>query len=55
MRAISDWTLRESARAKTRVIVERILKKHGYPPNLQDQAVQTVLAQAEKLCAEVVG
>ena len=46
-----DWTLRESARAKIRVIVKRILKKHGYPPDLQDEAVKTVLAQAELLSA----
>jgi type I restriction enzyme R subunit len=47
-----DWTLRESARAKIRVIVKRILKKHGYPPDLQEEAVKTVLMQAELLCAE---
>ena len=49
-----DWTLRESARAKIKVMVKRILKKHGYPPDLQDEAVKTVLAQAELLCAEWV-
>ena len=48
-----DWTLRESARAKIRVLVKRILNKYGYPPDLQDEAVKTVLAQAELLCAEV--
>lgn len=47
-----DWTLRESARAKIRVMVKRILKKHGYPPDLQDEAVKTVLMQAELLCAD---
>ena len=46
-----DWTLRESARAKIKVMVKRILKKYGYPPDLQDEAVKTVLAQAELLCA----
>ena len=51
--ATIDWTLRESARAKIRVIVKRILNKYGYPPDLQDQAVQIVLQQAELLCAEV--
>ena len=51
--ATIDWTLRESARAKIRVIVKRILNKYGYPPDLQDLAVQTVLQQAELLCAEV--
>jgi type I restriction enzyme R subunit len=47
-----DWTVRESARAKIRVLVKRILKKHGYPPDLQEEAVKTVLLQAELLGAE---
>ena len=47
-----DWTFRESARAKIKVLVKRILKKHGYPPDLQDEATQTVLAQAELLCED---
>lgn len=47
-----DWTLRESAQAKIRVMVKRILNRFGYPPDLQDAAVQTVLAQAKLLCAE---
>jgi type I restriction enzyme R subunit len=47
-----DWTLREGARAKIRVLVKRILNKYGYPPDLQDAAVKTVLAQAEMLCHE---
>ncbi|MFN3612484.1 type I restriction endonuclease subunit R [Tepidimonas sp.] len=42
-----DWAHRESARARLRVLVKRILRKYGYPPDLQDAAVQTVLAQAE--------
>ena len=49
-----DWALRESARAKIKLMVKRILKKHGYPPDLQEEAVKTVLAQAELLCAEWV-
>jgi type I restriction enzyme R subunit len=49
-----DWTLREGARAKIKVMVKRILNKHGYPPDLQEEAVKTVLAQAELLCAEWV-
>lgn len=44
-----DWHHRESARARMRVLVKRILKKFGYPPDLSDEAVQTVLAQAEIL------
>jgi len=49
-----DWTLRESARARIRVMVKRILKKYGYPPDLQDEATKTVLAQAELLSANWV-
>jgi type I restriction enzyme R subunit len=47
-----DWTLRESARARIRVIVKRILNSYGYPPDLQEEAVKTVLQQAELLCAD---
>ncbi len=46
-----DWTLREGARARIRVMVKRILNKYGYPPDLQDEAVKTVLMQAELLSA----
>lgn len=46
-----DWAQRESARARIRVLVKRILRKYGYPPDLQDAAVQTVLQQAEVLSA----
>lgn len=42
-----DWHHRESARARMRILVKRILKRFGYPPDLADEAVQTVLAQAE--------
>jgi hypothetical protein len=44
-----DWAQREPARARIRVLVKRILRKYGYPPDLQDAAVQTVLQQAEVL------
>ncbi len=47
-----DWTLRESAQARMRVLVKRVLNKFGYPPDLQDAAVQEVLAQAARLCAD---
>ncbi len=47
-----DWTVRESARAKIKFLVKRILRKHGYPPDLEDEATKTVLAQAELLCAD---
>ncbi len=49
-----DWTLRESARARIKVMVKRILNFHGYPPDLHEEAVKTVLAQAELLCADWV-
>jgi type I restriction enzyme R subunit len=44
-----DWTQRESVQAKLRVIVKRILKKYGYPPDKQEKATRTVLEQAEVL------
>ena len=44
-----DWTLKEGVRAKLRVIVKRILRKHGYPPDKQELATSTVLQQAEVL------
>ena len=47
-----DWTRREGARAMIRREVKRILNKHGFPPDLQDEAVKTVLDQAERLCAD---
>ena len=44
-----DWTLRENVRAQLRVLVRRILRKHGYPPDKQEKATRTVLEQAEVL------
>ncbi len=44
-----DWTLRENVRANLRRLVKRILRKHGYPPDKQEKATQTVLEQAEVL------
>jgi type I restriction enzyme R subunit len=44
-----DWTVRENVRAQLRVIVKRILRKHGYPPDKQEKATRTVLEQAEVL------
>jgi type I restriction enzyme R subunit len=44
-----DWTIRENVRAQLRVLVKRILRKHGYPPDKQENATQTVLEQAEVL------
>ena len=47
-----DWTMRESVRAQLRVLVKRILRKHGYPPDKQEPATQTVLEQAALLSGE---
>ena len=44
-----DWTVKESVRAKLRTMVKRILRKHGYPPDKQEKATQTVLEQAALL------
>ena len=44
-----DWTLREDVRARLRVLVKRILRRYGYPPDKQKKATQTVLEQAEVL------
>jgi hypothetical protein len=44
-----DWTLRENVRAQLRVLVKRILRKYGYPPDKQEKATQTVLEQAALL------
>ena len=44
-----DWTMRESVRAQLRVLVKRILRKYGYPPDKQEKATKTVLEQAEVL------
>jgi len=48
--ATIDWNLRESARAKMRVMVKRLLRKYGYPPDKREHATQLVLAQAEVVC-----
>jgi type I restriction enzyme R subunit len=47
-----DWTLRENVRAELRVLVKRILRKYGYPPDKQEKATQTVLEQAALLSAQ---
>ncbi len=49
-----DWTLRENFLAQLRVLVKRIFRKYGYPPDKQEQATKTVLEQAEALCLEWV-
>ena len=47
-----DWTLRENVRAQLRVLVKRILRKHGYPPDKQEKATLTVMEQAALLSEE---
>ncbi|MBX5463364.1 MAG: type I restriction endonuclease subunit R [Steroidobacteraceae bacterium] len=47
-----DWTMRENVRAQLRVLVKRILRKYGYPPDKQEKATQLVLEQAETLSQE---
>ena len=44
-----DWTIRDNVRAHLRILVKRILRKYGYPPDKQERATQTVLEQAEAL------
>ena len=51
--ATIDWTVKESVKAKMRVMVKRILTKYKYPPDMQPKAVVTILEQAEILCAEI--
>lgn len=49
-----DWTIRESARSKLKVIVKRTLRQYGYPPDMQELATETVLKQAELIANEIV-
>ena len=51
--ATVDWHKREAARAKMRILVKRILRHHGYPPDLSEEAVKIVLEQAEVLLAGI--
>ncbi len=50
-----DWTVKESVRARLRILVKRILLKHGYPPDKQEKATQTVLDQAQVICKDWAG
>ena len=50
-----DWTVRESVRAKMRIMIKRILRKYGYPPDKQEAATNTVLEQAALLCKDLAG
>lgn len=48
-----DWTIKESVRAKLKVIVKRTLRQYGYPPDMQALATETVLKQAELIADEI--
>jgi type I restriction enzyme, R subunit len=50
-----DWTIKESVKAKLKVIVKRTLRKYGYPPDMQKLATETVLKQAELIAEEITG
>ncbi|MBR5643437.1 MAG: DUF3387 domain-containing protein, partial [Salinivirgaceae bacterium] len=49
-----DWTIKENVRAKMKVAVKRLLRKYGYPPDMQLLATETVLKQAELIAEEIV-
>lgn len=48
-----DWTIKENVRAKMKVAVKRLLRKYGYPPDMQQLATETVLKQAELIAEEI--
>jgi type I restriction enzyme R subunit len=48
-----DWTIKESVRAKLKVIIKRTLRQFGYPPDMQKLATETVLKQAELIANEL--
>ena len=50
-----DWTIKENVRSKMKVAVKRMLRKYGYPPDMQALATETVLKQAEKIAEELTG
>lgn len=51
--ATIDWTIKESVKAKLKVAVKRLLRKYGYPPDMQMLATETVLKQAEMIAGEL--
>ncbi|MFA4923694.1 MAG: DUF3387 domain-containing protein, partial [Ignavibacteriaceae bacterium] len=51
--ATIDWTIKESVKAKLKVIVKRTLRQYGYPPDMQKLATETVLKQAELIANEL--
>ncbi len=51
--ATIDWTIKESVQAKLRIIVKRVLRQFGYPPDMEKLATETVLNQAKLIAAEL--
>ena len=52
--ATIDWAIKESVQAKLRIIVKRVLRQFGYPPDMQKLATETVLSQAKLIAAEIL-
>jgi type I restriction enzyme R subunit len=50
-----DWNIKESVKARLKVIVKRLLRHYGYPPDMQKLATDTVLRQAEMIAEELAG
>ena len=48
-----DWTVRDNVQAKMRIAVKKILRKHGYPPDMESKATETVIEQAKLLANEI--
>ena len=49
-----DWTIKENVRSKMKVAVKRLLRKYGYPPDMELLATETVLKQAEMIAEELI-
>ena len=45
-----DWAIRDSVQAKIKMVVKRLLKKYGYPPDKTEKAVEVVLEQTKLMC-----
>ncbi len=53
-RTTIDWTIKESVQSALRRNIRRILRLHGYPPDLQEKAVETVITQAKMLAEDLL-
>lgn len=49
-----DWTIKENVRSKMKVAIKRLLRRYGYPPDMQLLATETVIKQAETIAEELV-